>query len=145
MDGCSHGIPYSSRFSVEGPWQHGFERLAFERANYRQRYPPVRLQDHLTEWRLSLTFSSFHAVYFPAMLMALDLPLPQTLLTHAHWTVNRQKMSKSVGNVADPLAAIETHGVDVVRWYLARVGCRFRDDVGTYLPLSGYLLLHTSS
>lgn len=71
----------------------------------------------------------FHAVYFPAMLIALGLPLPKTLLTHAHWTVNRQKMSKSIGNVADPLATMDVRGVDVVRWYLARVGGRFRDDV----------------
>jgi methionyl-tRNA synthetase len=64
------------------------------------------------------------------MLLAFGLPLPRTLLTHAHWTVNRQKMSKSIGNVADPIEAMKKRGVDVVRWYLARVGGRFRDDVG---------------
>ncbi|KAI0268086.1 tRNA synthetases class I (M)-domain-containing protein [Gloeopeniophorella convolvens] len=71
----------------------------------------------------------FHAIYFPAMLQALGLPLPKRLLAHSHWTVNRRKMSKSVGNVIDPFIAIDELGVDLVRYYLARVGGRFRDDV----------------
>ncbi|KAI0053765.1 hypothetical protein FA95DRAFT_484434 [Auriscalpium vulgare] len=71
----------------------------------------------------------FHAIYFPAMLQALNLPLPRRLLAHSHWTVNRQKMSKSVGNVADPFQAMNHLGVDLVRYYLARVGGRFKDDV----------------
>ncbi|KAG6861487.1 hypothetical protein C0995_015914 [Termitomyces sp. Mi166 len=70
----------------------------------------------------------FHAFYLPAILQALGLPLQDRLLTHAHWTVDQQKMSKSVGNVADPFEAIEEFGVDVVRFYLSRVGGRFRDD-----------------
>lgn len=73
---------------------------------------------------------SFHALYLPAMLQAIDLPLTERILSHAHWTVNQKIMSKSVGNVADPFEAIETFGIDVVRYYLARVGGRFRDDVG---------------
>ncbi|KZP19418.1 hypothetical protein FIBSPDRAFT_1045598 [Athelia psychrophila] len=71
----------------------------------------------------------FHAVYFPAILLALSLPLPQTLLTHAHWTAEQRKMSKSVGNVADPGEAMEAYGVDGVRYYMAKVGGRFKDDV----------------
>jgi methionyl-tRNA synthetase len=73
------------------------------------------------------------------MLQALDLPLPGKLLSHAHWTINQKKMSKSVGNVADPFDAMDEFGVDVVRYYLARVGGRFRGDVGwsvrDFLPL----------
>lgn len=72
----------------------------------------------------------FHAIYFPAMLQALGLPLTQRLLSHSHWTVDRAKMSKSVGNVADPIKAIDEYGIDLVRYYLARVGGRFKDDVG---------------
>ena len=72
----------------------------------------------------------FHAIYFPAMLIALGLPLPRRLLAHAHWTVEQKKMSKSLGNVADPFDAINEYGIDVVRYYLARVGGKFRDDVG---------------
>ncbi|KAI0068525.1 hypothetical protein BV25DRAFT_1817371 [Artomyces pyxidatus] len=71
----------------------------------------------------------FHAIYFPAMLQALNLPLPKRLLAHSHWTVHRQKMSKSVGNVADPFQAMDEWSVDLVRYYLAYVGGRFRDDV----------------
>lgn len=69
------------------------------------------------------------------MLIALDLPLPRQLLAHAHWTVNQTKMSKSIGNVADPLAAIDDYGLDSVRYYLAKIGGRFRDDVGTHIYL----------
>ena len=73
---------------------------------------------------------SFHAVYFPAMLQALGLPLTTRLLAHSHWTVDQAKMSKSRGNVVDPFWAMNTYGADVVRWYLARVGGRFAGDVG---------------
>ena len=68
------------------------------------------------------------------MLQVLGLPLTTRLLTHAHWTVDRAKMSKSVGNVADPIKAIDEFGIDLVRYYLARVGGRFKDDVGERAP-----------
>ena len=74
----------------------------------------------------------FHAIYLPAILSAMNLDMPKTLLTHAHWTAGQKKMSKSLGNVADPIAAMEDFGVDTVRFYLARVGGRFRDDVGEF-------------
>jgi len=64
------------------------------------------------------------------MLQALDLPLPKRILAHSHWTVNRRKMSKSIGNVVDPFQAMEVLGTDLVRYYLARIGGRFKDDVG---------------
>lgn len=80
--------------------------------------------------RLICAITRFHAIYLPAMLQALGLPLSRQLLTHSHWTMDQRKMSKSVGNVADPLEAIEEFGPDVVRYYLARVGGRFKDDVG---------------
>ena len=73
------------------------------------------------------------------MLLALSLPLPKTLLTHAHWTNNQKKMSKSLGNVADPIEAMDIFGVDGVRYYMARVGGRFRDDVGvSYIVCASY-------
>ncbi|KAF8843388.1 hypothetical protein BDN67DRAFT_1028277 [Paxillus ammoniavirescens] len=71
----------------------------------------------------------FHAIYLPAILQALNLPMPKTLLSHAHWTAGQKKMSKSLGNVADPIEAMDNFGVDTVRFYLARVGGRWRDDV----------------
>ena len=69
------------------------------------------------------------------MLQALGLPLTTQLLTHSHWTVEQRKMSKSVGNVVDPMHAIDEWGLDVVRYYLARVGGRFKDDVGNYVVI----------
>ncbi len=72
----------------------------------------------------------FHAVYWPALLLAAGLPPPRQVMTHAHWTMNKSKMSKSKGNVADPFEAIEKIGVDVVRWYLMRVGGSLPVDAG---------------
>jgi len=60
----------------------------------------------------------FHAVYWPALLMALDLPLPKRILSHAHWTMNQRKMSKSLGNVVNPFFALDRWGVDAMRFYL---------------------------
>ncbi|KNE56592.1 methionine-tRNA ligase [Allomyces macrogynus ATCC 38327] len=60
----------------------------------------------------------FHAVYWPAFLMAAGLPLPQEILAHAHWTVDRVKMSKSRGNVVEPNAILDEFGVDPVRFFL---------------------------
>lgn len=62
----------------------------------------------------------FHAVIWPAMLMALDLPLPKKVFGHGWWTVEGQKMSKSKGNVVDPLALAKEYGVDVVRYFILR-------------------------
>lgn len=62
----------------------------------------------------------FHAVYWPALLMAADLPLPQQLLVHGWIKVDKQKMSKSFGNVIDPVALQEQYGTESVRYYLMR-------------------------
>lgn len=64
----------------------------------------------------------FHCIYWPAFLMALDLPLPRQILTHAHWTLGRQKMAKSTGNVVNPFFALDRFGVDAMRWYLIHEG-----------------------
>ncbi|THC96820.1 hypothetical protein EYZ11_003699 [Aspergillus tanneri] len=64
----------------------------------------------------------FHCVYWPAFLMALDLPLPHNVLVHGHWTMNREKMSKSTGNVVNPFFAIDRFGVDTMRFFLAYQG-----------------------
>ena len=62
----------------------------------------------------------FHAVYWPAFLMAAGLPVPKRIFGHGWWTVEGEKMSKSVGNVVDPLALAERFGVDAVRYFLLR-------------------------
>ncbi|KAK1995849.1 tRNA synthetase class I [Colletotrichum falcatum] len=64
----------------------------------------------------------FHGVYWPALLMALDLPLPKQLLTHAHWTLGKKKMSKSLGNVVNPFFAIDRWGLDTMRYFMMRDG-----------------------
>ncbi|KAK0542922.1 methionyl-tRNA synthetase, partial [Tilletia horrida] len=92
----------------------------------------------------------FHAVYWPAMLMAANLPLPRHIVAHAHWTMDKAKMSKSRGNVVDPFVALQQFrprlsltaaaaklengretsegSVDILRWYLMRVGGNLATD-----------------
>ncbi|CAE6406518.1 unnamed protein product [Rhizoctonia solani] len=111
--------------------------------------------DNTTAWPADISVIGkdiirFHAIYWPAFLLALDLPPPRTLLTHGHWTKDRQKMSKSRGNVADPFIAMGYNedgtpkprvvvepeknkgeldiGVDGVRWYMLRAGGTFETD-----------------
>lgn len=71
--------------------------------------------------------SRFHCIYWPAFLMALDIPLPRQILTHAHWTLGHEKMSKSTGNVVNPFFALDRFGVDAMRYYLIHDG-GIRDD-----------------
>ena len=61
-----------------------------------------------------------HAVYWPTMLMALDIKLPKTLLAHGWWLTDDNKMSKSIGNVIKPLDVVDEFGVDSLRYYLMR-------------------------
>lgn len=62
-----------------------------------------------------------HCVYWPTMLMALDIPLPEHVLAHGWWLVNGgEKMSKSAGNVVNPMDYMEKYGIDAFRYFLAR-------------------------
>ncbi|MCK4517830.1 class I tRNA ligase family protein, partial [Candidatus Babeliales bacterium] len=62
----------------------------------------------------------FHAVYWPAFLMAAGLPLPKKLLVHGYVLVDEKKMSKSLGNAVDPHQLAEWYGAESVRYYLVR-------------------------
>ncbi|KAG0296439.1 methionyl-tRNA synthetase [Dissophora globulifera] len=64
----------------------------------------------------------FHAVYWPAFLMAAELDVPKRIVAHAHWTQSKMKMSKSVGNVVDPFTAMQEFGTDTIRFYLMNDG-----------------------
>lgn len=61
-----------------------------------------------------------HAIYWPTMLMAADFPLYKHLNVHGHWTVEGQKMSKSLGNVVWPLEMKDRYGMDAFRYFLLR-------------------------
>jgi methionyl-tRNA synthetase len=62
----------------------------------------------------------FHAVYWPIMLKAMGLPLPRQVLVHGFWQKEGQRLSKSTGNVIDPVAVIDEWGLDAFRYYLVR-------------------------
>ena len=62
----------------------------------------------------------FHTIYWPIMLMALDLPLPKKVFAHGWLLMKDGKMSKSKGNVVDPVTLIERYGLDALRYYLLR-------------------------
>ena len=62
----------------------------------------------------------FHAVYWPIMLKAMNLPLPKQILVHGWWQKDGQRMSKTTGNVVDPVAVINEWGVDAFRFYVLR-------------------------
>ena len=90
-----------------------------------------------TDWPADLhligkDITRFHGIIWPAMLMALDVPLPRHIFAHGFWNFEGEKMSKSLGNVVDPAALIEnlSHligidepmAVDALRYYLCREG-----------------------
>lgn len=81
----------------------------------------------------------FHSVYWPALLMALGLPPPKQILSHGHWLMNRQKMSKSVGNVVNPFFALDRWGVDTIRYFLIHNGAVAADaDYSNGLIVEAY-------
>lgn len=83
----------------------------------------------------------FHTVYWPTMLMAAGLPLPQTVFGHGFVTDKMGvKMSKSLGNVSDPLDAAKLYGVDALRYYLARSSA-----FGWDLPYNEELLVNMNN
>ena len=62
----------------------------------------------------------FHAIIWPAMLMSAKVKLPDHIVAHGWWTVNGEKMSKSLGNVVDPIEEVEKYGMDAFRYFLLR-------------------------
>lgn len=62
----------------------------------------------------------FHAIFWPAFLMSLDLPLPKRIFTHGWWLIEGAKMSKSIGNVVNPKDIADTYGLEILRYFLLR-------------------------
>lgn len=60
----------------------------------------------------------FHAIYWPAFLLSAGIPLPKSIFVHGYFTVDGQKMSKTLGNVIDPIDLIDKYGADALRYYL---------------------------
>ena len=88
-------------------------------------FPDIQDQDFKTFWPNAVHIVGkdiirHHAVYWPALLMAADLPLPHRIFAHGWWTKDGQKISKSVGNTIDPFALTEEYGIDPVRYFLMR-------------------------
>ncbi|KKJ75385.1 methionine--tRNA ligase [Kiloniella litopenaei] len=88
-------------------------------------YPDESATEYQSFWPADLHMVGkdilrFHAVYWPAFLMAADLPLPKRIFAHGWWTNEGQKISKSIGNVIDPNALIEEYGLDQVRYFMMR-------------------------
>ena len=62
--------------------------------------------------------TKFHCIYWPAMLMSAGLPLPEQIFAHGFFTIDGQKISKSLGNAVDPLTMASEYGIDTLRYYL---------------------------
>ena len=99
----------SPRWNTSGPRHH------------RDQYWPASV--HLVGKDILTT----HAVYWSTMLMALNLPLPETIFAHGWWTVDGEKMSKSRGNVVDPNKMVDEFGADAFRYFLCEK-CPFGQD-----------------
>ena len=97
-------------------------------------YPDTNTENFKNFWPANVhmigkDITKFHAIYWPAILMAADLPLPKKIVSHGWWMVKGQKMSKSLKNVIDPLELIKNYGVDPVRYYMMR-DVSFGEDGG---------------
>ena len=88
-------------------------------------YPDTLENEYVNFWPADIHMVGkdilrFHAVYWPAFLMAAELPLPKRIFAHGWWTNEGKKISKSEGNVIDPLEIISSYGLDQIRYFLLR-------------------------
>jgi methionyl-tRNA synthetase len=117
------------RWGVQVPWdpEHVFYVWFDALLNYYSALSYARPGEDLTErlWPASYHLIAkdilrFHVVYWPALLMAAGLELPERVFVHGYLLMEGEKMSKSLGNVLDPFAVIERFGADALRFYLFR-------------------------
>ncbi|EDO17269.1 hypothetical protein Kpol_538p29 [Vanderwaltozyma polyspora DSM 70294] len=83
----------------------------------------VELKEPLELWKntthvIGKDIIKFHTIYWPSFLMAASLPINKQVIVHSHWLCNGVKMSKSLGNVLDPIQMVEYYGADSLRWFL---------------------------
>src|SRR3954453_2588417 len=116
-------------WGVEVPWDHDHVFYVWFDAllNYYTALSFAREGEDLTErfWPASFHLIAkdilkFHCVFWPALLMAADIELPEHVFVHGYLLMEGHKMSKSLGNVLDPFAVIEQYGADPLRYYLLR-------------------------
>ncbi len=86
---------------------------------------PSTLNPQLSLWPADIhvigkDIVKFHAVFWPIMLKAMGLPLPKQILVHGWWQKDGAKISKSTGNIVDPIAVIDEWGLDAFRFYVLR-------------------------
>jgi len=117
------------RWGVQVPWDpdHVFYVWFDALLNYYSALSYARPGEDLTErfWPASYHLIAkdilrFHTIYWPALLMAAELELPQRVFVHGYLLMDGEKMSKSLGNVLDPFEVIERFGADALRFYLLR-------------------------
>jgi methionyl-tRNA synthetase len=94
-------------------------------ATHAVNYQPSTANHPLSAWPADIhvigkDILKFHSVYWPIMLKAMDAPLPKQIVVHGWWQKDGAKMSKSTGNVVDPIAVINEWGVDAFRFYVIR-------------------------
>ena len=116
-------------WGVPVPWDpdHVFYVWFDALLNYYSALSYARAEEDLTDefWPASYHVIAkdilrFHAIYWPALLMAAELDLPEHVFVHGYLLMEGEKMSKSLGNVLDPFAVIERFGADALRFYLLR-------------------------
>jgi methionyl-tRNA synthetase len=117
------------RWGVQVPWDHEHVFYVWFDAllNYYSALSYARPGEDLTArlWPASYHLIAkdilrFHTVYWPALLMAADIELPEHVFVHGYLLMDGEKMSKSLGNVLDPFAVIDRFGADALRFYLLR-------------------------
>src|SRR5262249_48105647 len=117
------------RWGVQVPWdpEHVFYVWFDALLNYYSALSYARPGEDLTDslWPASYHLIAkdilrFHTVYWPALLMAAEIELPERVFVHGYLLMEGEKMSKSLGNVLDPFEVIERFGADALRFYLLR-------------------------